>query len=481
MEYLIDAHLIQRFGKEFANLDDAEIEAIVDVGKVLHYFVESNDTDGFIDIIIPGSSTALVVAEVFRKESVYKNSFLGHTIFKKDEPAVFQAFELNACVQNAVGISYDPLTGNQILARQTTLPIRYGSKVVAVLILEKALDYEFTKAIANPSASKNATEVVLSILGLKDGMEHQIREGILVFDDIGGLVYYNPTAKRIYEEIGYYLFDNIHFDNLNLSSLRFGQLLAQDRQAKSDLSNLVINESVSINKKSYDIRIFITEHANAKLVMLIDDYISMQSYETEIKNHLVSYREIHHRVKNNLQTIASLLRLQSYHCTDEYTASALSDSINRILSIAITHDLLARRSGDQISIMEILQQLCQNLENARTNGPNHVKLLISGEDFMLDSQKSNVVALVVNELIQNSLKHAFPGQMDGKVKIIISGEGDIKVIEVTDDGIGYDSTLTKQDSLGLTIVRSYVEEILEGKLVISTGTVGTSTSFAFKL
>ncbi|MDP2842749.1 MAG: sensor histidine kinase, partial [Acetobacterium sp.] len=104
-----------------------------------------------------------------------------------------------------------------------------------------------------------------------------------------------------------------------------------------------------------------------------------------------------------------------------------------------------------------------------------------GTYFFIDSDKSTVVALVVNVLIQNSLKYEFPNGAAGLIEVTTASDGKIKMIEVKDNGVGYKPGQIKTNSLGLSIVKSYVYEKLVGKLIIETGSEGTKTSFAFKL
>lgn len=217
MNFFLDCDFIYRNCKEFLNMEDEEIEAIIEVGRVLPYFVEVNNNDVFIDIVKPNEGIALVIAELFSKSSLYKSSFLGDLIYPKDEPAVFQAFELNSCARNIVGISHDKLTENRILTKQTAMPVRHKDKAVAVLIVEKALDYEVKSDAQNSSVPKDMSDILLSIIGLKKGMESQVREGILVFDEMGCLIYHNSIADKIYKGIGYQIVDSLHFDSFNLS------------------------------------------------------------------------------------------------------------------------------------------------------------------------------------------------------------------------------------------------------------------------
>lgn len=484
MSEIFNREFIMRKCHQHTLLGNEEIESILDVAKTLHYFNQATDCDAYIDIKIHKEEKALVVAESFSKKSIYNGStFLDYVVLRENEPAVFRTFELGEETHEVIGISYGK-DGSEILAKQTVLPIFHEDTVVAVLLLEKPLS-------TNPRDSFNErkpsyentdlTETMLSILGFSCGDESlQIREGVLAFDEAGYLVYYNRFADAIYKEFGYRSIESLHYDSLNFSSMhfedlvdiRYGDCLCQTAD------KLNKEEKVSIGNKSYKIRVVTTRHQAIKIVVFIDDISEIIKYENEINNYLVTYREIHHRIKNNLQTVASLLRLQGRVCKDPEARIILSESINRILSIAVTHDLLSRKKGNQASILEVLNSLKRGMI---IPAETPVEIFVNGDDFYLDSEKSTVVALVVNELLQNSVKYAFVGKTYGRIEINTINNGDIKVIEVEDNGVGFDPDQTRKDSLGLMIVKTYVTEKLAGKLIIKSGEEGTKASFAFKL
>lgn len=477
--------------KEHTLLGNDEIESILDVARTLRYFNLVTECDAYIDIKIHNEEKAVVVAESFSKKSIYthETTFLDYIVLRENEPAVFRTFDLGEETHEVIGISYGK-DGSEILAKQTVIPILHEKMVVAVLLLEKPLSTNPRDTSAEkktPYRHFDLSETMLSIFGFGSGDERlQIREGVLVFDETGCLIYYNRFADAIYKEFGYRSIESLHYDSLNFSSIHFDDLaiLREDSGLQEDsglgeASDMMCREEkISIGNKSYNIRIVVTKRHPIEIVVFIDDITEIIKYENEINNYLVTYREIHHRIKNNLQTVASLLRLQGRICKDPEARVILSESINRILSIAVTHDLLSRKNGNQASILEVLNSLKQGMI---ISAVTPLEILVSGDDFYLDSDKSTVVALVVNELLQNSVKYAFLGKSAGKIEIKTISNGDIKVIEVSDNGVGYDPDQISRDSLGLMIVKTYVKEKLAGKLIVQSGEEGTRTSFAFKV
>ncbi len=479
----INRDYITRMCHDYTLLSNEEIETIVEFSKMLPYFSRATDFDSYIDIKIHNEEKALIIAESFTKNSPYANvTFLGYEVLRSNEPAIFRSLELGEDTHDMIGISYGK-DGSEILAKQTVIPIFHEEKAVAVLLLEKQLSAQPIETVREKKQTYEDAELLetmLSILGFCSADESlQIREGVLAFDEDGYLVYYNSFADAIYKGLGYRSIDSLHYDSLNFSRMHFEDLMYSRMNMASDGEQEILSneEKVSIGNKSFKIRVVSTKYQPIKILVFIDDITEIIKYENEINNYLVTYREIHHRIKNNLQTVASLLRLQGRVCEDPEARIILSESINRILSIAVTHDLLSKKNGNQASILEVFESLTKGI--IRPNEPS-VDIVVGGDDFYLDSEKSAVVALVVNELLQNSMKYAFQGKSNGKVELNSLSNGEIRVIDVIDNGVGYNPDSVKKDSLGLMIVRTYVEEKLSGRLVIKSGCSGTKTSFAFK-
>ncbi|MPW25522.1 hypothetical protein GC105_06945 [Alkalibaculum sp. M08DMB] len=469
--------------KEYTLLSNEEIESIIDVSKNIGYFNLATDCEAFIDIKVHNEDKAVVVAESFKQNSIYNASFLGDFIYRENEPAVFRSFDVGKETHDVIGVSYEK-DEKKIFTKQRVLPIFHEDVMVAVLILEKPFNTSPVKPIASSKVLPNdidITKTVLSIIGFGcDDEDIQIREGVLIFDETGSLIYFNRVAEAIYKELGYHSILSLHYNSLNFSSLQFEDLvkLKTSESNCKGINNVSRDEKVSIGNKYYKIRLVITKYQPIQVVVFIDDISEIRKYKDEVNNYLVTYHEIHHRIKNNLQTVASLLRLQGRSCNDAKAKSIILESINRILSIAVTHDLLSKKNGDQASILEVLNLLKRNII---LSNEIPIDIVISGDDFILNSDKLSVIMLIVNELLQNSIKHAFLGRNHGRIEINTTSNIDIKFIEVKDNGIGYDIEQPKTDSLGLMIVKAYVEEKLAGKLIVTTGKEGTTTSFAFKI
>ncbi len=191
-------------------------------------------------------------------------------------------------------------------------------------------------------------------------------------------------------------------------------------------------------------------------------------------------REVHHRIKNNLQTIASILNLQAKGCKDDYTKTILRESVGRVLTIASIHDIITQKSVAQnIDCLTLINKLKQNLCSFIPCGKS-IAITVEGDSILISAETASSIALVVNELIMNALQHAFENRECGEIKVTIIAGKLINTIIISDNGCGYEPSDCLGNSLGLAIVESTVRDKLSGHLRIGSDCSGTRVSFDFK-
>jgi two-component sensor histidine kinase len=185
----------------------------------------------------------------------------------------------------------------------------------------------------------------------------------------------------------------------------------------------------------------------------------------------VLLQEIHHRVKNNLQVISGLLDLQSYHITDAKSKEIYKESQNRVITMALIHEeLYQARDLARVDYGIYIRNLAGNLFKSYAVDPEKVKLELDVEDVQLVVDTAIPCGLIINELVSNALKHAFPGDREGKVQIIFKLPDDGRYhLEVRDNGVGIpgDFDMVKTPSLGLHLVTVLVSQ-LAGDMEIKT-------------
>jgi two-component sensor histidine kinase len=172
-------------------------------------------------------------------------------------------------------------------------------------------------------------------------------------------------------------------------------------------------------------------------------------------------------VKNNLQTIASLLRLQARRLQSPEAKAALVESERRIRSIAIVHETLSRDAGDVVRFSEIVRPLTRLVEDASSSAELAIRFVVHGDAGELPGEVATPLAVVLNELMQNAVDHAFvDGVTEGRVDVFLSRDDDHVTMEVRDDGEGLPDRFSLETSrgLGLTIVQALVTGELGGSI-----------------
>ncbi|MEG4533274.1 PAS domain S-box protein [Microcoleus sp. D2_18a_D3] len=207
--------------------------------------------------------------------------------------------------------------------------------------------------------------------------------------------------------------------------------------------------------------------------------------EANLKNSLkekeILLKEIHHRVKNNLCVVASLLELQSNTVADPQVSKMFEESQNRLYSMALIHEKLYRSTNlAQINFGEYLEDLVSNLFHSYNISNNRIQLQVLAEPISLNLETATPCGLIANELVSNTLKHAFPDGTTGTVSVECYQTGDREInLLVKDNGIGFPENLDfrKTQSMGFQVVCTLTEQ-LEGTIEISRG-FGTSFHLKF--
>jgi two-component sensor histidine kinase len=182
-------------------------------------------------------------------------------------------------------------------------------------------------------------------------------------------------------------------------------------------------------------------------------------------------KEIHHRVKNNLQTISSLLRLQGRRLATDEAKAAIADSVRRIRTIALVHETLSREPGEDVAFIEIVRPLIQLTQESLQSSDRPVRFEVRGDAGRLPATIATPLSVVILELLQNVVDHAF-GEVrrDGGVRVFMQRDPDDDALHlrVIDNGVGVDEKfeLAQATGLGLSIVRTLVTTELGGTITM---------------
>ncbi|WP_170226042.1 sensor histidine kinase [Robertkochia marina] len=194
-------------------------------------------------------------------------------------------------------------------------------------------------------------------------------------------------------------------------------------------------------------------------------------------------KEIHHRVKNNLQTVSSLLSLQSRNTTDDRTKELLVSSQYRVISMALIHEMLyAYDDISRIQYQEYVEQLASHLIRSIKGVNNNITLKVSMPDIKLGIDTAVPLGLLINEFITNTLKHGILGDKKGLITITLHKDHrENYLLQLKDNGIGFnDTTLAKKpNSLGLRLINNLVRQ-LRGSLTRETSHGGVHFTVNFR-
>ncbi|MBU4536340.1 MAG: PAS domain S-box protein [Euryarchaeota archaeon] len=226
------------------------------------------------------------------------------------------------------------------------------------------------------------------------------------------------------------------------------------------------------NKKHVFITLAPIPRTDKHLASILD-ITDRKKAEEKIKNSLkekeVLLQEIHHRVKNNLQIISSLLNLQTSNIRDPLDLEIFQESQDRIKSMALIHEQLYRsRDLASINFAIYIQQIMSHLFYSYTFKDKNIKLKLELEDINLEIDTAIPCGLIINEVVSNCLKHAFKGKNSGEIKIVFKEEKGLHHLTISDNGIGFPlKKMEKSTSLGLKLVQMLVDQI-EGELEIDS-------------
>ncbi|HRH65970.1 MAG TPA: histidine kinase dimerization/phosphoacceptor domain -containing protein [Bacteroidia bacterium] len=222
-----------------------------------------------------------------------------------------------------------------------------------------------------------------------------------------------------------------------------------------------------------------------KKLVLVDTNITsskhmQQQIEQSLKEKEVLLKEIHHRVKNNLQIIISLLNLQSGYIKDEQTLKAVKDGQNRVRSMALVHEKFYQAEElTEIDFGEYVEKLSQFLFQSYGDKTDRVQVVVESDHVALDMDTAMPCGLLVNEIVSNAYKYAFPGSMEGEIKIQLNRADGRVIMKISDNGIGLPEgfSIENSESLGMQLIQALTSQI-DGELNVSREN-GTAFTVSF--
>jgi two-component sensor histidine kinase len=400
-------------------------------------------------------------------------------------PVVSDAFNFGAIARQDPAGQQDSLGLNV-----EAVPVRYNNKVVAVLTHKTAL------------AGRNASPLESAYLDCADDLmvmlsegtfpnvgdvamsrsSPRVGDGFIRLNGTGIVTFASPNAISAYHRMG--LAAELEGHNL----VTVTRPLISDPFEAQELANHVRDSLAGGSSMRMEVdaggaavllrTLPLVVHGKAVGAgVLIRDVTEVKRRDRALLSKDATIREIHHRVKNNLQTVAALLRLQARRTNNAEGREALIESVRRVSSIALVHDALSMSVDEEVNLDEVVDRIIPIMNDvaAPVNMDTPIRINRVGELGVLDADRATALIMVITELVQNAIEHAFdPSTQQGSVTIRAERSARWLDVVVHDDGRGLPEgfSLEKSDRLGLQIVRTLVSAELDGSLgmhEVSTG------------
>lgn len=460
--------------RQYVDLRSDDIKIIEKIAEMLQITADLTQADIFIDCVTKDPNAAIVVAEAKPRtaRSLYRFSVAGQLALRKNEPAVLRTMQTGLPTIGMRGISQEGVP-----IKQSVVPItNKSSRTIGVLIMEQDITEQVSqekKVKDLMETAEQLSETLFKVTFSEGKISNILPDGLLILDKNGEITYYNIAARDAFDRIGFRgkeIKRKKIVDILPELDFRY-DVLAEQMYIESQIGGLNL-AFTSVPLKSFD-------ETAAGALMLIRDITEIRVKEKELMLQSVVIKEIHHRIKNNLQTVASLLRLQARRVDSEQTKKALHDSISRILSIAVVHEVLSKEGMDMVDVRSVLTQMIDMIIHNMVDRDRHIVINLTCDSFTLFSRQATSLILIINELVHNALEHAFVSRDRGIINIEVKQECNEILLVVADNGIGFNKQdLNKSNSLGLNIIRTLVEEDLKGIINI-IGQRGTKVEVKF--
>lgn len=382
----------------------------------------------------------------------------------------------------------DPEWLEDVPVREETIPVVRAGRVLAVLARH-----------TNLAAARTPSRLELTYLQCADALATMIAagdfptagaptggrrgaprvgDGLLTLDQEGVVLYASPNALSDYHRLGW-VGDLVGTSLAEVTS----SLVVTRGQVDESLALVVTGRApwrtdlesggVALSLRAIPL---VRHGARTGAIVLCRDVSELRRRELELLSKEATIREIHHRVKNNLQTVAALLRMQGRRITAPQAREALEEATRRVATIAMVHDILSRSAQEAVDFDTVVDSgllLVADVASARPG----VGVVREGSFGTIAAQDATPLALVLNELVSNAVEHGLP-QGAGAVRVSATRSGDELTIEVADDGPGLPAGLLLDDGvprspgLGTQIVTALVQGELGGSIAWGSGPQG---------
>ena len=401
----------------------------------------------------------------FTSQTLYPQDMVGTRVTQPEQPIVERAFR-----EGRIWAQAEPVLLDGIPIRMDAVPVRHNNDVIAVITKEGSpgtsrrpgrLEQVYLDAAEH--VSRMISEGRFPWPERPEGDWPRVGDGLFVLDETGRVTWASPNAVSALRRMG--VAKNVlglRLDELGLGGTPIGHALRAQQLTDGELER-------GDTTVRFRVLPLIESDNVVGALALARDVSEVRQKERVISVKDATIREIHHRVKNNLQTIASLLRLQARRLSSEEAREALRESVLRIGSIALVHETLSEDPSDAAEFGEVARRIGRMVSEGLVLPERQIEIKVTGQAGPVQADIATPLAVTVTELLQNAIEHAFPDGRSGTIAVEIAREDNEVVVVVRDDGVGMSTGALKGARLGLQIVRSLIEELAGSFEITSEG------------
>lgn len=401
--------------------------------------------------------------------TVFGDDLIGSKINWGQRPLIDQALSEGEIVKDT-----QPEKVGEILIKEETVPVILDNKTLAIISRHRNADL-----MRSPSKLElNYREIAHLIFRMVSEGNFPIRNSLyssesaprvgdgLIRLDVNGVVFFaSPNARSALSRIGYQ--DELEQKNLGevFSSLDRDGTQPVDESWKTLLSGKFLRRAeYDSGKGVIDLLVIPLTQGKDRIgaIVLVHNITELRNRDKALLTKDATIKEIHHRVKNNLQTVSALLRLQSRRVEDPTASAALAEAVRRVASIALVHETLSNQSSESVEFDQVFDQIINNAIELIPRQINFKKIGVFGS---FDSKIATALSLVVTELIHNAIEHGL--SENGDVLIIeVDKESNRYTVTVSDNGAGLPDNfnLEQSSNLGLQIANTLTKNELKGSI-----------------
>jgi two-component system, sensor histidine kinase PdtaS len=426
--------------------------------------------------------------------TVFTHDEIGREITWGANPRLEEALASGEIVRDNVE---DELNGFKI--KEEAIPVQFQSEVIAVISRIRNIETMKTPSKLELNYREIANQIYKMIAqgNFPIAQSHdltqsapRVGDGLIRLGIDGSVLYASPNALSALNRLGWQaelqghnLGEVIESISDKKSSANISQ--ASDESWRSSVSGRVLRRREFENDRgSLDIlSIPLLEGQNRiGAMVLIQNVTELRRRERALLSKDATIREIHHRVKNNLQTVSALLRLQARRIDDPAARQALDEAVRRVAAIALVHETLASNTAEKVEFDGVLDQILRSEVHLGLRG-GEIHYRREGLFGELSSQIATPLALILTELIHNAIEHGLSVSGDSLTINCLRSENSTILVSVVDNGSGISSefSLESNANLGLEIVRTLTENELQGELNFYPENPGTRVKIRFPI